>query len=108
MNQLVCSHPASQCGRPPSSNPTYPGGAPINLDTENFSIYSDISSLIIACSSSKRNSASARASSVLPTPVVPIKINEPIGLFASCKPVRDLLIALDTADTASFCPTTLL
>jgi hypothetical protein len=42
-------------------------------------MYSDISIRIIACSSLKRNSANARASSVLPTPVVPIKINEPIG-----------------------------
>ena len=32
-----------------------------------------------ACSSSNRNSASARASSVLPTPVGPRKRNEPIG-----------------------------
>ena len=34
-----------------------------------FSWYSDMSMRIIACSSSKRNSASARASSVFPTPV---------------------------------------
>jgi hypothetical protein len=41
---------------------------------------------IIACSSSKRNSASARASSVLPTPVGPRKMNEPSGRFGSCRP----------------------
>ena len=32
------------------------------------------------------NSASARASSVLPTPVGPRKTNEPIGRFGSCRP----------------------
>ena len=35
----------------------------------------------IACSSSNRNSASARAVSVFPTPVGPRKMNEPIGRF---------------------------
>ena len=40
---------------PPSSYPTYPGGEPINLDTLNFSIYSDISILTI-CLSSSNNS----------------------------------------------------
>ena len=34
---------------------------------------------IMAFSSSNRNSARARASSVLPTPVGPRKMNEPIG-----------------------------
>ena len=34
------------------------------------------------------NSASARASSVLPTPVGPRKTNEPIGRFGSWRPVR--------------------
>ena len=37
-------------------------------------------------SSSNRNSASARASSVLPTPVGPRKMNEPIGRLGSCRP----------------------
>ena len=50
-----------------------------------FSMYSDISSRTIARSSSNRNSASARAVSVLPTPVGPRKINEPTGRFGSCK-----------------------
>ena len=48
-----------------------PGGAPISRETVCFSWYSDMSMRIIACSSSNRNSASARASSVLPTPVGP-------------------------------------
>ncbi|OQB42592.1 MAG: hypothetical protein BWY04_00028 [candidate division CPR1 bacterium ADurb.Bin160] len=38
---------------PHSSYQTYPAGLPINLLTENFSIYSDISSLTIALSSPK-------------------------------------------------------
>ena len=41
---------------------------------------------IISFSSSNKNSASARASSVFPTPVGPRKINEPIGRFGSDKP----------------------
>src|SRR5262249_29515620 len=47
-----------------------------------------MSSLTVACSSSNMNSASARASSVLPTPVGPRKTKEPIGRFGSCRPVR--------------------
>ncbi len=62
-----------------------------------FSMYSLMSMRIMACSSSKRNSASARASSVLPTPVGPRKMNEPIGRFSSCKPARARRTALDTA-----------
>src|SRR5690242_17657558 len=46
---------------PPSSYPTYPGGAPIIRATEWFSMYSDISSRTSARSSSNRNSARARA-----------------------------------------------
>src|SRR5205085_860281 len=42
----------------------------------------------IACSLSNRNSASARASSVLPTPVGPRNRNEPIGRFGSFRPAR--------------------
>ena len=37
-------------------------------------------------SSSNRNSAKARAHSVLPTPVGPRKINDPIGRLGSFKP----------------------
>ena len=50
----------------------------------------------------------AFANSVLPTPVGPKNKNEPIGRFGSFKPTLPLLIALLTASTASFCPTTLL
>ncbi len=52
------------------------------------------------------NSASARASSVLPTPVGPRKTNEPIGRFGSCRPVRARRSAFATASTASSCPIT--
>src|SRR5204862_422097 len=65
-----------------------------------------MSSRTIARSSSNMNSASARASSVLPTPVGPRKTNEPIGRFGSCRPVRERLSALATASTASPWPTT--
>ena len=53
---------------PPSSYPTYPGGAPTSRETENFSMYSLMSTRISASGSSKRNLAMTRASSVLPTP----------------------------------------
>src|SRR5579871_135710 len=53
---------------PPSSYPTYPGGEPISFETECFSINSDISKRIRDFSLPNRNSASARATSVLPTP----------------------------------------
>ena len=71
-------------------------------------MYSDISTRINA--SSLPNTASARAfdNSVLPTPVGPRNKNEPTGRFGSFKPTRLLLIALATASTASFWPTTLL
>src|SRR5574340_34865 len=42
---------------PPSSYPTYPGGAPTRRDTVCFSMYSDISMRTIAFSSSNRNCA---------------------------------------------------
>ena len=42
-------------------------------------MYSDMSTRMSADGSAKRNLASARASSVLPTPVGPEKMNEPIG-----------------------------
>src|SRR6185369_7623963 len=51
-------------------------------------MYSLMSILIMAFSSSNKNSASARDNSVLPTPVGPKKRNEPIGRFGSCKPAR--------------------
>ena len=66
----------------------------------------DMSSRTIARSSSNMNSASARASSVFPTPVGPRKMNEPIGRFGSCRPVRARRSAFATASTASSWPTT--
>src|SRR2546425_451298 len=65
-----------------------------------------MSSRTIARSSSNMNSASARASSVLPTPVGPRKTNEPIGRFGSWRPERARRSALATASTASSWPTT--
>src|SRR2546425_638867 len=62
-----------------------------------FSMYSDMSMRIIARSSSNRNSASARASSVLPTPVGPRNRNEPIGRLGSLRPERARRTALATA-----------
>src|SRR4030095_6444275 len=58
-------------------------------DTVCFSWYSDMSIRTIACSSSNRNSASARASSVLPTPVGPRKMKLPSGRFGCCRPASD-------------------
>ena len=62
-----------------------------------FSMYSLMSMRTMACSSSNRNSASARASSVLPTPVGPRKMKEPTGRFSSCNPARARRTAFDTA-----------
>src|SRR5215218_6688071 len=61
----------------------------------------------IAASSPKRASASVRASSVLPTPVGPKNMKEPIGRLGSESPALALRIASATAVTASSCPTTL-
>ena len=52
------------------------------------------------------NSASARASSVLPTPVGPRKRKVPIGRSGSCRPARERRRALETAMTASSWPIT--
>ena len=49
-------------------------------------MYSLMSSWISASSSSKRNSASALASSVFPTPVGPRKMNEPLGPLGVLQP----------------------
>src|ERR1022692_3338978 len=65
-----------------------------------------MSMLIMARSSSNRNCASARASSVLPTPVGPRKMKLPIGRLGSFKPERARITASATAVTASSCPIT--
>ena len=70
------------------------------------SIYSDMSTRMSAFSSPKSASASARQSSVLPTPVGPRKRQLPIGRFGSPRPTRLRRIAFETACTASSCPTT--
>src|SRR5678815_5117095 len=66
----------------------YPGGPPIMRATVCFSWYSDMSIRTIACSSSNKNAASARASSVFPTPVGPRKMKLPSGRLGSCNPAR--------------------
>src|SRR5437588_95868 len=65
-------------------------------------MYSDMSSRIIAASSSNRNSASALVSSVLPTPVGPRNMNEPIGRCGSCSPARARRTAVETARALVF------
>ena len=63
-------------------------------------MYSDMSMRTIASSSPNRNSASVRASSVLPTPEGPRKMNEPAGRFGSLIPARERRIAFETASIA--------
>ena len=69
-------------------------------------MYSDMSMRTIASSSPKRNSASVRASSVLPTPEGPRKMNEPVGRFGSLRPARERRIALEMTSTAGCWPMT--
>ena len=71
---------------------------------ENFSIYSLISMRTIVSSESNNSLANTLANWVLPTPVCPKNINDPIGLLGSFSPVRLRLIALTTFSTASSCP----
>ena len=52
---------------------------------------------VIMFSSLNRNSARAFASSVLPTPVVPMNRNEPMGRFSFDRPARLRRTASDTA-----------
>ncbi len=91
---------------PPSSKPTNPGGAPKRRLTVCFSPYSLMSSEMRASSSSNRNSASAFASSVLPTPVGPAKMNDPEGRRGSLSPARVRRMVLDRAEMASSWPMT--
>ncbi|MCY1362005.1 hypothetical protein D9M69_487030 [compost metagenome] len=67
---------------------------------------SDMSMRTRASSVSKRNSASALHSSVLPTPVGPRNRKEPLGRFGSARPARERRTALATATTASCWPMT--
>jgi hypothetical protein len=63
-------------------------------------MYSDMSMRIIDSASSNMNSASERATSVLPTPVGPRKMNEPIGRFGFLSPARERRIARVRRSTA--------
>src|SRR5699024_2759215 len=67
-------------------------------------MYSDISIRIIASSSENITSARARANSVLPTPVGPKKMKEPIGRLGSIRAARARITAFEIAFTASACP----
>ena len=58
----------------------------------------------MARSSSKRKSASALASSVLPTPVGPRNRKEPVGRSGSATPARERRTASATAATAALWP----
>src|SRR6478752_6066328 len=84
----------------------YPGGEPTRRETACFSMYSDMSIRIIASSSPNRNSASVRASSVLPTPDGPRKMNEPVGRLGSFSPARERRIAFEMTSIAGCWPIT--
>ena len=71
-----------------------------------FSWYSDISILISASSAPKISLASCLAKWVLPTPVEPKKIKEPIGRLGSLIPTRFLRIAFAIFSTANSWPMT--
>src|SRR4051795_6225393 len=70
-------------------------------------MYSDMSRRIIASLVSNMNSASARASSVLPTPVGPRKRKLPIGRSGSGRPARERRGASPPPPTAPSRPTQL-
>ena len=65
-----------------------------------------MSILMSASSLPNMNSASALASSVLPTPVGPRKMNEPMGRLGSLRPARARRTALEIVSIASFWPMT--
>ncbi len=79
----------------------------MSLDTVCFSMYSDMSILIMAFSDPNMEMARAFDSSVLPTPVGPRNMNDPIGLSGSLSPTLARLTALEMEFTASSCPMTL-
>ena len=60
----------------------------MSRETLCFSMYSDMSIWISASESPNMNSASALASSVLPTPVGPAKMKLPMGRLGSLSPAR--------------------
>ncbi len=69
-------------------------------------MYSDMSKRISAWSLPNRKFASARASSVLPTPVGPRNTKLPIGRFGFLSPARERRIARASAEIAFSCETT--
>ena len=63
-------------------------------------MYSDMSKRISAWSLPNRKLASARASSVLPTPVGPRNTKLPTGRFGFLRPARERRIARESAEIA--------
>src|SRR6185369_14000123 len=72
----------------------------MSFETECFSMNSDMSKRISDFSLPNRNWASARATSVLPTPVGPRNRNDPAGREADFKPPRQRRDSLLLADDA--------
>src|SRR5206468_372139 len=74
-----------------------PGGEPMILLTDCFSMYSDMSKRIRLRSLPKRKAARLRATSVFPTPVGPRNMKEPTGRFGFLRPARVRRMARATA-----------
>mmetsp|Transcript_27147 Transcript_27147/g.52913 ORF Transcript_27147/g.52913 Transcript_27147/m.52913 type:complete len:208 (-) Transcript_27147:1523-2146(-) len=72
---------------PPSSYPTYPGGAPTRRLTDCFSPYSDMSMRTMCSCESNSRSVSTLASCVFPTPVGPRNMKLAMGRSGSDRPV---------------------
>src|ERR1035441_10823999 len=72
----------------------------MSLETECFSMYSDMSNRPRLFSLPNRNAANARATSVLPTPVGPRKRNDPAGRLLDFKPARERRMARANAEMA--------
>src|SRR5215212_7193620 len=78
----------------------------MSFETECFSMNSDMSKRIIERSEPKRNSASERATSVLPTPVGPKNRNEPTGRCGFLSPARERRMERARAEMAGRCAMT--
>ncbi len=72
----------------------------MSLETECFSMNSDMSKGNSFFSLPNRKAASARATSVLPTPVGPRNRNEPAGRAVAFKPARERRMARARAEMA--------
>ena len=72
----------------------------MSFETECFSMNSDMSKRTSDFSLPNRKAASARATSVLPTPVGPRNRNDPAGRALDFKPARERRIALASAEMA--------